>query len=381
MGFSSRSGCVIKTRNGGKPAARLLIAACVASAAIFFAQTADAPRTLRAAAQEHHLLMGTAADAEHLDETDYASVLAREYSMLEPENEMKFGPIHPEPDRYDFAAADKLVAFGEAHGMKVRGHNLVSDGQLADWVTSPRKRWTAAALNRVLAEHIANEVGHYKGKVFAWDVVNEAFDQDGKLKSTIWYNSPGIGFAKRGTKTIEQSLVWAHAADPAAKLFVNDYDAETINRKSNALYAMARDFVTRGVPLSGIGFQLHVETGFDSNKTLVSFRKNIERFAALGIEVQFTEVDVRLRNGSPASLAAQANTYRDILGECLRMRACTAFQTWGFTDKYSWIPESKPGYGWALPFDQNYREKPAYSAMLKELTSGGESRQPPRAPR
>ncbi len=340
-----------------------------AGAAISVAQTTAAPATLLAAAQSSHLTMGTAADSGFLSESLYSSTLASQYGQLEPENEMKFGPIHPDPGTYSYAGPDKLVAFAQAHSMKVRGHNLVWHDQLPDWVSSPKVPWTPAALNHVLADHIANVVGHYKGKVYAWDVVNEPFNNDGTMRSTIWYNSPGIGFAGQGTRTIEQALRWAHAADPAAKLFVNEYGAEVINRKSDAVYTMAQDFVKRGVPLSGIGLELHIGADFDRVKTLDSLSRNIQRLAALGLEVQFTELDVRLPNHSAADLKWQAHTYSDLLAICLRQPACTAFQTWGFTDAHSWIPEENHGFGWALPFDRQYRKKPAYFAMLKKLDS------------
>lgn len=356
-----RSGRVVQARNA-------LIVALVAGAAIA-AVAADAPQTLREAAAKHHLLMGAAADPNFLSDPMYAQILGSEYSLLEPENEMKFGPIHPAPDRYEFARADKLVAFAQAHGMKVRGHTLVWQSQVPDWVTDPKTPWTPAALNKVLADHISTVVGHYKGTVYAWDVVNEPFNDDGSMRNSAWYNGPGIGFAGQGTKLIEQALKWAHAADPQAKLFVNEFGAEMLNKKSNALYAMAKDFVKRGVPLTGIGFQLHVGDSFDSFEVMSSFRANIKRFAALGLEVQFTEVDVRENNPGRDNMSAQAETYKDLLGECLRQPACTAFQTWGFTDKHSWIPVVNPGYGWALPFDANYKKKRACDAMMKKLAS------------
>lgn len=326
------------------------------------------PQTLRMAAQSHHLLMGTAADAGPLSDKLYASTLQTEYSVLEPETEMKFGLIHPEQTRYDFADADKLVNFALANGMKVRGHNLLWYNQLPDWIVSPAQPWTPAALNKVLADHIATVVGRYKGRVHAWDVVNEPFNDDGSLRNYVWFDKPGIGFAGKGTRTIEQALMWTHAADPSAKLFVNEYGAETMNSKSNAVYAMAKDFVRRGVPLSGIGLQLHVTPRFDQDGSLNDLSKNLRRLAALGLEVQFTEVDVRERDGSGFSQAEQANTYKYLLDACLRQPACTLFQTWGFTDKYSWIPESNPGFGWALPLDKNYRKKRAILRCWRSST-------------
>lgn len=329
--------------------------------------------TLRAAANRHHLLVGTAADAALLSDEQYATTLRTEYSVLEPETEMKFDPIHPEPDRYDFSDADRLVAFAEANAIKVRGHNLVWYTQLPGWVISPATPWKPATLNKTLADHIATVMGRYKGKVYAWDVVNEPFNDDGSMRSSIWYDKPGIGYAGQGTKMIEQALRWAHAADPNAKLFVNEYGAETMNAKSNAVYAMAKDFVKRGVPLSGIGLQLHVSTNFDQPQTLDALNRNVKRLAALGLEVQFTEVDVNLPSGDAASLAEEANTYKDLLKVCLKQPQCTLFQTWGFTDRASWIPHLYPGHGWALPFDRNYDKKPAYRAMLRELESRGDN--------
>jgi endo-1,4-beta-xylanase len=323
--------------------------------------------TLRGTAQSHNLIMGSAADASHLDEQLYAAMLSTEYSQLQAENEMKFASIHPEPDTYDYTEADALVAFALKNSMKVRGHTLVWHQQVPAWVTEPATPWTTTTLNQVLKDHIANVVGHYQGQVYAWDVVNEAFNDDGTMRSSIWYDSPGIGFAGQGTKGIEQALQWAHAADPAAKLFYNDYGAETINAKSDAIYAMAQDFVKRGVPISGIGLQLHIDPSFDNPATLASLSQNIQRLGALGLEVHFTEVDVRLASNSADNLQLQAKTYADLLTICLQQSSCKVFQTWGFTDRYSWIPSFYPGFGWALPFDEAYAKKPAYQALIKSL--------------
>ena len=342
-------------------------AGCGGGGSISPTRTTTPSQTLQGAAQTHNLLIGAAAESDHLSETQYTSTLSTEYSMVEPENEMKFGPIHPAATIYNYTDADALADFAQANSMKLRGHTLVWDSQLPDWITSPAVPWTPATLSQALANHIANVVGHYKGRVFAWDVVNEPFNDDGSLRSTVWYDSPGIGFAGQGTKTIEQALRWAHAADPAAKLFVNEYGAETMNAKSDAVYAMAQDFVARGVPLTGIGFQLHIDPSFDTKATLDSLTQNLHRLGALGLEVHFTEIDVRLPDNTAASLSAQAQSYQDLMTVCLGQASCTAFQTWGFTDKYSWIPYNFAGYGWALPFDSNYAKKPAYNQLLKAL--------------
>jgi|SRR5580700_1874604 len=330
--------------------------------------------TLRDAGIAKHVVIGAAADPSHLGEMAYATTLAREFQQLEPENQMKFGPVHPRPGNdlsaYDFSPADQLVTFAQQHNMMVRGHCMVWHQQVAGWVTSgvASGKFGPAELNEILRSHISTVAQHYAGKVWAWDVVNEAFNDDGTLRSTVWYDAPGIGFAGKGTEYIEQAFRWAHAADPGAKLFYNDYDTERINTKSDAIYAMAKDFRSRGVPLDGIGFQVHVNLKFNNAEAMASFARNLKRFSDLGVEIHITELDVALDSGDPASFAAQADGYRKVTQICLQTPTCRVLQTWGFTDKYSWIPSYSHGkQGWALPFDAHYSKKPAYDSTLKAL--------------
>lgn len=330
--------------------------------------------TLRDAGTAENVIIGTAADPRHLDEVPYATTLSTEFRQLEPENQMKFGPIHPRPGNdlsaYEFAPADQLVTFAQQHNMLVRGHCFVWHQQVAGWVTSgvASGKYGPAELNEILRSHISTVAQHYAGKVWAWDVVNEAFNDDGTLRSTVWYDAPGIGFAGKSTGYIEQSFRWAHAAGPAAKLFYNDYDAETINAKSNAIYAMAEDFHSRGVPLDGIGFQAHLNLKFNDPRMLASFAANLKRFSDLGMEIHITELDVALGSNDALRLAAQAAVYRNVTAICLHTPSCRVLQTWGFTDKYSWIPgHSKGRQGWALPYDATYHTKPAYDSTLKTL--------------
>jgi endo-1,4-beta-xylanase len=324
--------------------------------------------TLRKAADARHIVIGAAAASAHLAEADYVAVLGSEFSQLQAENEMKFGLIHPRPDTdpnpYDFKGGDALVAFAQSHTMLVRGHTLVWHNQVSKWVTEGK--YTAPQLATILQGHIRSVMTHYASKVYAWDVVNEAFSDDGTMRQTIWYDQPGIG-AGAGTKYIEQALRWAHEADPTAKLFYNDYDAEEVNKKSDAIYAMAEDFKKRGVPLDGIGFQAHVSLKFDDPAKLASFARNLERFAKLGLELHITELDIRLSDSSPASLAAQAKLYGEITTVCVQQPACKLVQTWGFTDKHSWIPAFYKGQGWALLWDDKYQKKPAYEAVRDAL--------------
>lgn len=336
-------------------------------------------QTLRQMGSQRALLMGAAADASDASPdpliTDplYSSTLSAQYSMLEPENAMKWAAIHPAQNTYNFQPGDELVTFAQAHQMQIRGHNLCWEVYNPAWVNTIAATAAATTMSGILQSHITTVLTHYQGKVFAWDVVNEAVsDTQGStgtaMKDSIWYNQPGIGLT--GTGYVEQAFRWAHAADPNALLFYNDYNIEQAGAKFNAVYAMVKDFVTRGVPINGVGIQMHLDTtGYPTSTGLA---QNIQQLTALGLQVHITEMDVRIPvdssgNATAANLQAQAATYQRILTICLQNPGCTAFQTWGFTDKHSWIPGSYPGYGAALPFDVNYQSKPALTSMISTL--------------
>jgi endo-1,4-beta-xylanase len=303
----------------------------------------------------------------HLGEEAYAATLAREFNQVQAENATKFGPIHPARDSYNFAPADSLAAFAREHRMAMRGHTLVWHRQNPRWLT--QGDFKPAELSAILQEHIKSVVGHFAGQVYAWDVVNEAFSDDGTLRHTSRSDAPGIGFA--GTAYIERALRWAHDADPKALLFYNDYSAESLNAKSDAIYKMVQDFKSRGVPLDGVGLQMHLTA---KPPAFSSMEANIKRLTDLGLQVQITELDVRLpvdASGAAATadLASEARIYHDVTALCLRSARCTALQTWGFTDKYSWIPGEYHGLGAALEFDLNYVAKPAYDALREAFGS------------
>ena len=173
--------------------------------------------------------------------------------------------------------------------MKVRGHTLVwgwseSPVALDGQIFTPEQLSTCCRNTSASRRALSRQV-------FAWDVVNEAFDEHGNLKHSIWYDQPGIGFAGKSTAYIEQVFRWAHEADPDALLFYNDGEGETLNAKSDALYAMVKDFKRRGVPIDGIGLQMHM---FDLNPDIAGIEANIARFTALGVQVHITEMDVAL---------------------------------------------------------------------------------------
>ena len=322
--------------------------------------------------------MGTAVRPAQLSEAAYASTLAREFNMVEPEDALKWETVHPEREFFDFSQGDQIVDFAIRHDMKVRGHTLVWHRQNPKWLTDGK--YSSEELAEILEEHIKTVVAHYRGKIFAWDVVNEAFDEvhPGALRSAIWRDQPGIGrmaarhVSDRPYSYIEQCFRWAHEADPQALLFYNEAEAEAEGPKSDAIYAMVRDFRQRGVPIDGVGFQMHIS---NLHPDVASISSNIARFTALGVQVHITELDVALPidaagNARVEDLQLQADIYRRIAQACLSHPGCTAIQTWGFTDKYSWIgSHSKHTQGAALLFDQNYRPKPAYDSLRDVVES------------
>jgi endo-1,4-beta-xylanase len=326
--------------------------------------------SLREAANSSDILVGAAVRPSLFSEPAYTETLAHEFNMVEPEDVMKWWVVRRNAGAFDFHEGDEVVRFAQVHGMKVRGHCLVWDHDNPEWLA--KGHFTPAELSHVLQEHIATVMKHYAGPVFAWDVVNEALDETGQLKDSPWYNQPGIGLAGKGTAYVEQAFRWAHEADPRALLFYNDNGGEGLNRKSDAIYAMVKDFKRRGVPIAGVGLQMHIS---QPDLDTAAIAANIARLTALGVQVHITELDVSLPVDSSGEarkedLQRQAEVYRGVVRACLQSHGCTAIQTWGFADKYSWIGSHSHGTrGAALPFDRAYKPKPAYDAMLQEISN------------
>lgn len=316
--------------------------------------------SLRTLSAEHGLWIGAAVDGQAIEnDPALAGLLARQFNSLTPENALKFGPLRPSPEVFDFAEADAIVAFGRDHAMQVRGHTLVWSNQLPDWLL--QGKWSRAELTEILQTHIATVVGRYRGQIAWWDVVNEAVDEQGNLAETIW--SQGLG-----AEYLALAFTWAHAADPQAKLFYNDFGGEGLGPKSDGIYRLVQGLLADGVPIHGVGLQFHCGLGWLPDPQEVA--ANLERLAGLGLEVHITEMDVRLREPiRAADLRAQAEAYSEILRVCLQAKNCTAFTLWGATDRYSWIPYTYPGWGSALIFDEDYQPKPAYDALIEVLSA------------
>ncbi|HYP05139.1 MAG TPA: endo-1,4-beta-xylanase [Bryobacteraceae bacterium] len=340
-----------------------------------------AQMTLREAAAQRSLLLGAAANADEfgipnrLADQQYAGTLARHFNLLTAENAMKWQVFRPTRATYDFGPTDKLVSFAAQNRRAVRGHVLLWHNGVPDWLPQYAATASPSDMAGLLEEHIRTVVGRYKGRIFAWDVVNEAFNDPAgsapvTLRDSIWHNRPGIG--RSGTGFIEQAFRWANQADPSALLFYNDYSIEGPGPKFNAVLAMVRDFVARGVPIHGVGFQMHLD--INGYPTDAGFAQNMRQITDLGLQVHITEMDVRVRvdnrgNATDRDLQLQAGTYERIAGLCLANPKCTALQTWGFTDRHSWVPGVFAGFGAALPFDANYQPKPAVEALLRAFRS------------
>ncbi|MFF8996501.1 endo-1,4-beta-xylanase [Streptomyces achromogenes] len=315
-------------------------------------------RPLRQLAADDQLRIGTAVDTSALaDDAAYRRLAGSEFSTVTPENVMKWEAIEPRQGEYDYADADRLVDFARRHGQKVRGHVLVWHNQLPSWLTSGD--FTPDQLREILHRHITDTVRHFKGRVWQWDVVNEAFNEDGTLRDSIWLRELGPGY-------IADAFRWAHEADPHALLFYNDYNTEWTGPKSDAVYDLVSRLRAEGVPVDGVGFQGHLGIQYGLPTDMAA---NFARFDKLGLATAVTEADVRMEMPADDSkLATQAEGYRRLLDACLRARHCISFTVWGFTDKYSWVPDTFPGEGAANLFDEDYRAKPAYRTLQKQLT-------------
>jgi endo-1,4-beta-xylanase len=279
------------------------------------------------------------------------------------ENVMKWQTLEPEPGVFNYEPAEELIAFACANRMVVRGHVLVWHNQNPEWVNE--QDFTPAELREILREHVIETARHFRGRVYQWDVLNEAFNEDGTLRDTIWLRALGADY-------IADVFRWARIGDPGAVLFYNDFNLEFFSPKSDAAYAMVRDLRRRGVPIHGIGFQGHLgaQFGFDTR-----VQENMQRFADLGVEIAVTEADVRMPMPPDVfKLQAQAQGYHSLLQPCLLTRGCDSFTVWGYTDKYSWVPGFFDGEGAATLLDENFQPKPAYAAFQHDLALAARGR-------
>ncbi|MFI2648537.1 endo-1,4-beta-xylanase [Micromonospora fulviviridis] len=359
-----------------------------------------ADQSLRNLALRHGLAIGTAVDLAALgDPADprYRQLAASEFSTVTAENAMKWESLEPTRGSYNWEPADQLVAFAKQNNQRVRGHVLVWHNQLPGWLTSGVADGSIsdAKLRDILRDHITAVVTHFKGRIWQWDVVNEAVSDPWDTPSTLHYK--GFWAQHLGPGYIADAFRWARAADPHALLFYNDYNIEAFgsgdpaNDKTQFVYDMAKDLLAQGVPIDGIGSQGHLGTQYGNFDTL-QVAGALRKFAGLGLATAFTEVDVRsqltagVQAGDPNEinprLQASAANFSVLLQACLAERHCLSFTVWGFTDKHSWVPGwfSEPPEGLATVYDENYQPKRAYQLMKADLIYSGPPYVLPRVP-
>jgi len=339
---STRDSGRLRVRRG--PRTALVAAAAglvVAGMALTYAPSASAATTLGASAAQSGRYFGTAVAANRLSDSGYTTILDREFNQVTPENEMKIDATEPQQGRFNYSNADRIVNYALARGMKVKGHTLAWHSQQPQWMQSME----GSALRQAMLNHVTQVASYYRGKVFAWDVVNEAYE-DGN--SGARRNS---NLQRTGNDWIEAAFRAARAADPNAKLCYNDYNIDNWTAaKTQAVYRMVQDFKQRGVPIDCVGLQSHFTGGssYPSN-----YRTTLSSFAALGVDVQITELDVT--NADP-------NQYRNVVADCMAVPRCTGITVWGIRDSDSWRSGERP-----LLFDGNGNKKSAYDPVLAAL--------------
>ena len=338
-----------------------VMALCLVTPSLAFAHAADRfdDSTLRQLAARLHIHVGSAVSSSALiNDAQYAEILGQQFSAITPENEMKWASVEARRGVYTFGQADAEVRFAEQHDQLVRGHNLVWDSHLPNWLSGGT--FSNQQLTKILKKHILTEVGHFRGEIWQWDVVNEPLNDDGTLKPTLWLNALGSNY-------IADTLRWAHQADPRAKLFLNDYDIEGMGPKSNGMYALVKRLKMHGIPIDGVGFQAHLGLQLGLPPKV---QENLQRFADLGLQVDITEMDVRMTlPPTPSLLAEQASWYAQLMQDCIAVRSCVDFTVWEYTDKYSWIPAFFAGDGGGDLYDTSLNPKPAYGSLINALAN------------
>ncbi|KAL2836927.1 putative endo-1,4-beta-xylanase [Aspergillus pseudoustus] len=303
---------------------------------------------------------GSATDNGELSDSAYLTQLdnTADFGQITPGNSQKWDSTEPSQGSFSFTNGDVIADLADSNGQYLRCHTLVWHNQLPSWVTSGS--WTNATLTAALRNHITNVVTHYKGRCIHWDVVNEALNEDGTYRTNIFYTTIGESY-------IPIAFAAAAAADPDVKLYYNDYNLEYGGSKAAGAQRIVQLVQNAGVKIDGVGLQAHFEVGtVPSRSSLVSV---LNGFIALGVEVAYTEADVRIQLPTSATtLAQQAVDFGNLVGSCVDTAPdCVGFTIWDWTDKYSWVPSTFSGYGAALPWDENYVKKPAYNGLLAGL--------------
>lgn len=321
----------------------------------------DALRNL-AMSRTRPLRIGAAVSSYPLFTDDqYRQTVIEQFSMVTPENAMKPQSIHPQKNLYTYQDADSIVAMAQQNQMLVHGHALVMPKANPLWM----QKTPISQRQQVMVDHISSVVGHFKGKVATWDVVNEPLSED-----DIDYTNGMLGLRKQmwldamGPDYIDTAFRTAHAADPTAKLYINDYGMEKDGKRWDAILALIQRLQAKGVPIDGVGFEAHIYRAADVINP-GTLREHIRTLATLGVASRISEIDVL--GDDPA---VQASQYADILKVCMSEPTCTSYTTWGVTDLYgsTTLSDRYPTkLGESLLWTNNYKPKPAFTALQQAL--------------
>jgi endo-1,4-beta-xylanase len=278
---------------------------------------------------------------DRLNDSGFQTIAKREFDMLTAVNEMKPDATEPSRGQFNFSAGDALYNWATQNGMRVRGHTLAWHSQQPSWW----RNISGSSLRQAMIDHINGVLAHYKGKMAYWDVVNEAFNEDGSRRQS--------NLQATGNDWIEVAFKTARAADPGVKLCYNDYNIENWTyAKTQGVYNMIKDFKARGVPVDCVGLQTHFTGG---SSLPGNFQTTLSNFAALGVDVALTEVDVT---------NAASNQYQGLTQACVNVPRCVGITTWGVRDSDSWRSNESP-----LLFDSSSNKKAAYTAVLNALNA------------
>lgn len=289
-----------------------------------------------------------------------AGLIGREFNIIVGENEMKFDATEPQQNVFNYGGSDAIMWLAERNNAEVRGHTLAWHSQVASWVSQDGKKnnnnFTRRQLLDILKNHIYNVVGKYKGRIREWDVCNEVLDDDQSIvrtNPTAYKLRPSIWSTYIGEEFIDSAFVWAHEADPEAKLYINDYGTEFMgSTKAEAYYNLVKRLKNDNRPIDGCGLQCHLTTG---ELDTLKLERNIQRYAAIGLNCIITELDIALANPYAAdALDRQAKEYGAITRIFLRNANCPTMLLWGISDNHSWR-QNQP-----LVFDSSLQPKPAY---------------------
>ncbi|WP_422769161.1 endo-1,4-beta-xylanase [Plantactinospora sp. WMMC1484] len=315
-----------------------------AAGAVVLPNTASAASTLGASAAERGRYFGTAVAASRLNDSAYTTILNREFNQVTPENEMKIDATEPQRGQFTYTNADRIVQHARSRGMQVRGHTLAWHSQQPGWMQS----LSGSTLRQAMLNHVTQVATHFRGQVAWWDVVNEAY-ADGSSGARRDSN-----LQRTGDDWIEAAFRAADAADPNAQLCYNDYNIDNWTAaKTQAVYRMVQDFKQRGVPIDCVGLQSHFTGGSNYPG---NYRTTLSSFAALGVDVHITELDIR---------NAPSDAYRNVVNDCLAVARCRGITVWGIRDSDSWRSGESP-----LLFNGSGQKKPAYDAVLTALNNG-----------